>query len=330
MTRLALLTLKLGFGIAVLALIAWLVDLSTTMRTLRSLDLAWLAVATICYLAIRVLMGIKWWALLGGRNAVVSYPVVQRAMLLSDYHGLLFPNTLAVDTLRAVLLRHHPRGLTFMAASIVADRLINLAVAAAVALSALAGVWLLDVPGLAAPVAIAVAAVAGSVLAGTLAVMSRRLFDAVIVVLHAVAARGRLAPVVDKALHRVGMMHQAARTMLTDPRTVLRAILLSLAVVLLRALWIYFLFRAIDVDVSPLWLVTLMPVITMIALLPLTVLGLGLKDGAFVYFFGGIGVATSAALAVSLSSYAVIIGSNLVLGLLATVLGPPLPKPAAP
>jgi hypothetical protein len=70
----------------------------------------------------------------------------------------------------------------------------------------------------------------------------------------------------------------------------------------------------------------LVPIITLVALLPVSVLGLGVKDGAFVFFFGGAGVAASLALAVSLTSYAVIIAASVLLGLVASVVGPPLPK----
>jgi glycosyltransferase 2 family protein len=318
--------LKLAFGVAVLGLVAWLVDLGQTFRTLRGIDAGWLALAVLAYLATRVLVGIKWWVLLGGQDAAVSYPTVQRAMLLSDFHGLLFPNTLAVDALRAVLLRHHPRGLTFTAASIVADRVINLAVAAGITLLALASAWLLHKSGLAPRVAIPVAGVAGTVLVATLALASQRLFATIMRLLGSVAARGSVAAVVERVLQRTGEMHAAMRTMLTDPRIMRRAVLLAILLVLVRGLWTYFLFLAVGVAVSPLWIVTLMPVITIIALLPVTVLGLGLKDGAFVFFFAGIGVAAHAALAVSLASYAVIIAANLVLGLLATVFGPPLPQ----
>ncbi|MGZ9030837.1 MAG: hypothetical protein ACXW2G_05655, partial [Burkholderiaceae bacterium] len=70
----------------------------------------------------------------------------------------------------------------------------------------------------------------------------------------------------------------------------------------------------------------LVPVITLISLLPISVLGLGVKDGAFVFFFGGAGVPASVALAVSLSSYGVVIAVSLLLGLVASVVGPPLPR----
>ena len=98
--------------------------------------------------------------------------------------------------------------------------------------------------------------------------------------------------------------------------------------IVLLCLVILFGLLAIGTPVGFGWILTLMPVITTIALLPLTLFGLGLKDGAFVFFFSGIGVAASAALAVSFVTYALIIVTSVVLGLLASVIGPPLPVAA--
>ncbi len=325
MTRTRGYALKLGFGLGILALIAYFVDLGDTFRALHGANPGWLLLALACYVSTRGLMGVKWWILLGGRRDTVSYATVQRALLLSDYHGLLFPNTLAIDAFRAVLLRHHPRGWTHTAASIVADRVINVAVAALVALLALAASTLLVAHPFTPHVTLAVLAISGSIVAAALAVASQRLFDLVITVLHAIAARGPLKGVVGRVLRKLGELHGAMRTMLTNPEVVVQAVLLAVVLVLMRCLSAYFLFRAIGVPVGLGWIITLMPVITTIALLPLTLFGLGLKDGAFVFFFSGIGVAASAALAVSFVTYALIIITSVVLGLMASVIGPPLP-----
>lgn len=321
--------LKLGLGLGILALIAYFVDLGETFRVLQSAHPGWLLLSLACYISTRILMGIKWWVLLGGRRDTVSYATVQRALLLSDYHGLLFPNTLAIDAFRAVLLRHHPRGWTHTAASIVADRVINIAVAAVVALLALAVTSLLVTTPFSPSISLAVLAISGSVVVAALAVASQRLFDLAIAMLRAIAARGALERLVGKILHKLEELHGAMRTMLTDPRVVVQAMLLAILLVLMRCLSAYFAFQAIGTPVGFGWTLALMPVITTLALLPLTLFGLGLKDGAFVFFFTGIGVTASAALAVSFVTYALIIVSSVVLGLLASVIGPPLPVAAA-
>lgn len=327
-TRIYGYALKLGIGIGILALVAYFVDLRETFRALQSADPGWLLLSLACYVSTRILMGIKWWVLLGGRRDTVSYATVQRALLLSDYHGLLFPNTLAIDAFRAVLLRHHPRGWTHTAASIVADRVINIAVAAAVALLALAITSLVVTTPFGPSITLAVVAICGSVVAAALAVASQRLFDLAIAVLRRIAGRGALEGVVGRILHKLEELHGAMRTMLTNRQVVAQAVLLAILLVLMRCLSGYFAFRAIGTPVGIGWALALLPVITILALLPLTLFGLGLKDGAFVFFFTGIGIAASAALAVSFVSYALIILSSVVLGLLASVIGPPLPAAA--
>jgi uncharacterized protein (TIRG00374 family) len=121
-------------------------------------------------------------------------------------------------------------------------------------------------------------------------------------------------------------VHAAMSTMLTSRATLLPAIALAAAMVLARVGSIFFLFVAVGAPQPFSLTLMLVPVITLIALLPISVLGLGVKDGAFVFFFGGAGVPASLALAVSLSSYGVIIGASVLLGLVASVVGPPLPK----
>jgi uncharacterized protein (TIRG00374 family) len=177
-------------------------------------------------------------------------------------------------------------------------------------------------------VTLAVLAISGSIVVAALAITSQRLFDLAIAILKAVAARGPLRKVVGRVLHKAGELHTAMRTMLTNPQVVVLAVLLAVLLVLARCFSAYFVFRAIGTPVGIGWIITLMPVITTIALMPLTLFGLGLKDGAFVFFFSGIGVAASDALAVSFVTYALIILTSVVLGLLASVFGPPLPVAA--
>ncbi|MEZ5863829.1 MAG: lysylphosphatidylglycerol synthase transmembrane domain-containing protein [Geminicoccaceae bacterium] len=320
--------LKLGFGLAIFAVVAYFVDLRETFRVFADLEPGWLVLAVICYLSTRVLTGLKWWVLLGGRNDSVSYPTVQRALLLSEYQGLLVPNTLAIDALRAVLLRHHPRGWTHTAASILADRVISVAAGAATALTALALSSLLVPLPLSRAVAIAVVGISVAILVCVVAVASRRVFALAIAVLRAITAHGPLKDVTGKILRKLGELHHAMSTMLADKPTLIRAAPLALGLVLMRCLWVYFIFLSINEPIDLGWVVTLMPIIMTIALLPLTLFGLGLKDGAFVFFFTGVGVPASAALAVSFVTYGMIIGGALVLGLLATVFGPTLPMAA--
>jgi hypothetical protein len=213
-----------------------------------------------------------------------------------------------------------------MTAAILADRVINVAATAAISLAALAvtyglrGGW-----PLAPAVANVVIGVALLVLAAALTAASRRVMAFSSGLLRsaqrAFPQRVRLAGWIET----IAKVHLAMSTMLTSRGTVLPAIALALAMVFARVGSIFFLFIAVGAPQPFSLTLMLVPVITLIALLPISVLGLGVKDGAFVFFFGGAGVSTSLSLAVSLSSYGVIIGASVLLGLIASVMGPPLP-----
>ncbi len=320
--------LRAALGAALLLAVLQFVDVGDAWRAMRSLDPSWFAASAGCHVATRLLMGAKWWSLLGGPKASVGYPTVQRALCLSDFYGLLFPNTLAVDATRVMLLRHHPSGAAFMTAAILADRVTNVAATALTSLVAL-GLLALASGGLPFPgvVVAGVLAVCVGVLAICACVTSQRLFMLV--------SRRLLEPL--RAWPRVARhrgvfdaferTHSAMSTMLSSRQTLVPAIAFAFSVVFVRVLSIHVLFLAVGAPQPLLLTLALVPVISVIALLPISLFGFGLKEGAFLFFFGGAGVATSLALAVSVTKYGVLIVGSIVLGVLATVLGPALPAP---
>jgi uncharacterized protein (TIRG00374 family) len=318
--------LKLVLGLAIFAVVVYFVDLRQSLRALADLDPVLVLPGLAFLVATRFLMGFKWWVLLGGRQSEVSYAKVQRALLLSDYHGLLFPNTMAVDALRVVLLRHHPRGVTHMTATIVADRVINVVVTALVGLLAVGLVVRAPAfPEVAPGVLFSIVGVAVLVIAAGVAAQSRRLFALATTVLRVVFGHGFLRRPVDRVLEIGDGLHRAMKVLLGEPATLAKALAIALVVVAARIGYVHFLFLAIGIDIALLTVIAIYPVVTLVALLPLTLMGIGLKDGAFVFFFGGVGVPPSLALAVSLASYAAIIACSLVFGVLATFFGPRLP-----
>jgi len=328
--RLRSFVVKLVLGLAIFAVVLYFVDVRESVRALRQLEPLLLLPGLAFLVATRFLMGFKWWVLLGGRHSGISYAKVQRALLLSDYHGLLFPNTLAVDALRVVLLRHHRGGLTQMTATILADRVINVMMTALVGLLALAIV--VGAPGF-PPVAPAVVwivvGVAAAVIAAGVAVQSRRLFALATWLLQKLLAHGALRRPVDRAVELADRLHRAVTGLLGQPTTLAMALAVALCVVAARIGFVFFLFRAVGIDIALLTVVAIYPIVTLVALLPLTLMGIGLKDGAFVFFFGGVGVPAPLALAVSLASYASIIATVFTFGVLATFFGPPLPTASA-
>jgi uncharacterized protein (TIRG00374 family) len=321
--------LRLAFSFAVLAVVLVFVDVAETWRELAGLDPLFLLLGLACLLSTRVLVAFKWWLLLGGRTAAIRYAVVQRAIFLADYQTLLFPNTLAVDAMRLVLLRHHPRGMTYMASTIIADRVVNVQVAAAMALF---GMLLLASQPMGASldqgIILIVVGTSVALLAAGTALLSRRLFALAMLVLERVLAHGPLRRPGLAVAAKGRSLHESMTTLLAHRETLAKAVSISVLVVLMRIATVYCMFAAVGTLLGLLPLLAIYPIIMLFVLLPISILGIGVQDGAFVFFFGSLGVAASVSLAASIGHYATIVSCSLCCGMIAALVGPPMPKAA--
>ena len=77
---------------------------------------------------------------------------------------------------------------------------------------------------------------------------------------------------------------------------------------------VYFLFKAIGFKISLVNHLAIVPVIQIISLIPLTLSGLGIREGAFVYFYGFLGVKPEIAFTVSILNFLILNGIPAVIG----------------
>lgn len=319
--------LRLGMGVGILFLVLLVVDVSDVWAVLAGLDHWLLLLAFGFLLSTRLLVGLKWWLLLGGRSGAVSYAVVQRAIFLADYQALLFPNTLAVDAMRLVLLRHHPRGMTYMAATVLADRVVNVMVAALLALLGMLLVHVLPIGVEFEPAVLGiVVGTALAVLAAGLALLSHPLFKLVMLVLERVLAHGPLRGPTMAIAGKARELHGAMSTVLNHPETLRRAVGISVLVVFARVAHVFCLFAAVGTLLSVVPLLAIYPIIMLFILLPISILGIGVQDGAFIFFFGSLGVPASVSLAASLAFYGTVLAGCVVSGIVAALVGPSMPS----
>ena len=73
--------------------------------------------------------------------------------------------------------------------------------------------------------------------------------------------------------------------------------------------------QGMGLDVGFWQMASVLPMVAMITVLPITWNGLGLREAAFVTFLGTFGIPTAASVAISLIGFAVILAWNLVGGL---------------
>lgn len=84
------------------------------------------------------------------------------------------------------------------------------------------------------------------------------------------------------------------------PSLMANAMILSVVFQFLAIASVHFLLLAIDISVSFSMLILIVPMVSLISIIPISINGIGLREGAFVFLFSQIGVAPSESFAVSI------------------------------
>lgn len=91
----------------------------------------------------------------------------------------------------------------------------------------------------------------------------------------------------------------------------LKAFLYSVLIQVMSILSVYLLARGMGLDLSFTALLIFIPLIVLISFLPLSLSGIGVREGAFAFFLGTIGIPTSAAVSLSLLWFLSVVAASL-------------------
>lgn len=100
------------------------------------------------------------------------------------------------------------------------------------------------------------------------------------------------------------------------PRALRDTFLISIAANIASFISSYMLFRAIGANIPLVYFFILIPVIGMISILPISLSGIGLQDGAYIFFFSQLGISPAKILGISILSHIFRFGIGLIGGLI--------------
>ena len=283
------LLLKLGLGLGLLAVILYFVDLHELVEVAAGVN-AWYLVAILALIFLdRAVMAYKWGLLLRAAGLPVSFSLLLRSYLIAPLAGALLPSTVGADIFRVYILGRYGIDRHAVLASIVAERVIGFAaMLALVTMSLGLALYLLrDLWDHLREIALVLAA--GGGLAAVLIAVTLRRFQR-----FADVAAERLSryPGVSK-LHQVYSLYAEYRK---RPRTVGIVSAWTFLEQLVPILSLFLLAHALDVDISLLEMTAIVPVIVLVARLPISLDGLGVSEGLSVVMFGLVGVSPAEAL----------------------------------
>jgi len=286
---------RVGVSLTLMAVIFYRMDLSQFVGLMRGADVRFLAMATGLVVVGLVIGAYRWQRLLKALG--ISAPL--RTLVASYFVGLFFnnflPTSMGGDVVRIYDVAQYSRQPSASAASVIAER----------ALSSLA-------QGLIALFGLAL----GYDIAGRFAREIAALFAVLCLILLALLFGDRWG-------RRIALLKGKVREALESISFCLRNKSLALGVVFVSlffhaviVLINYAILEALGAHVSLVYCFLVIPIILFITLLPVSINGLGIREWAYIYFFGRLGLSMAEAVAASLMFFFLLILVSLIGGVI--------------
>lgn len=287
-SRLPMLGKLLVSGI-LLALLFWRVDRAAFLRSLETLPLPIFLGCVGLYSVGYILSSIRWQGLLAAEG--IRLPLWRLTLVYFEaaFFNLFLPTLIGGDIVRGYTIYRITRGHDASIASILVDRLSGFAAMVAIALVALAAAYQRfqdpQVTGM-------ILVVAAAFLVAMTLLLNDRVKGVATGILRVVGLarfQVKIQGLVD-AIHRYRRHHQALG----------QALLLSGLLQALIIITYYLIGTGLNLGVPLAYFFLFVPLITVLAMLPVSVAGLGVREGGVIYFFAKVGVTPAAALSMSL------------------------------
>jgi glycosyltransferase 2 family protein len=269
--------MRIGLGLAILGFLLWHYDARPALRTLSREHLIYFAAAVALYAMGQVTSACRWRLLAAMLNVRGSYLDFIRYYFIGAFTNVFVPGVLGGDAARAFYLgrRHGKVGESI--ASAVADRAYGL----------LGLIWL-------------AALMATLNLATLSANVTRPVLAIGIVTFAGFLASPQIARLIHMTPRPVRRALGIIAPYLHKPARVIPAIILSMILQTLLAICQYVLALGLGLHLPLSIFMLIVPVSGVLASLPLTLNGLGLRETAYLYLFGMTGVGRDTAIALGL------------------------------
>jgi uncharacterized protein (TIRG00374 family) len=310
--------LRIFVAVALTAYILFSSDPAAVVHVAAGARFSWLGLAVVLVVVDRAVNAYRWVVLLQALTPGSRPPLtaVVHIFFVSSFVGNFLPS-IGGDVYRAFQLARLGVRSGEAAASVLMDRLVGVLSMVAVAAVALLYLRDLDLPGV-VPALLLVTAACGAAAAVVFSARVASWAAGVVQWLPIRRARPAAQALMD-AVARYGRHHRALAGVLA----------LSILVQLLRVVQAYCLGRALDLTLPLIVYFAVIPVITLVMQIPITVAGLGTTQYAFEWMFGRIGVPAAVTFALSMLFLALGTLGTLPGGLLYAMTRP-APKDAAP
>lgn len=283
--------LRFSIGLILLAIIVSQTELAELYRLFFSLQLHFILIGFLGLLLDRVLMSYRWLILLRQKGIEISLYSLTKIYFLSSFLGNILPSSIAPDIIRIYVASKHKANTHDVVSSVIVDRIlgtISLALVASISFFAILSFRQTTID------------------LTILGVILLTLFGIIISI--AVFDRMPLKTIQDwlglsqeNVLRRMMMkFYNSLQGYKGNKDQLARVFSISVLQQILYVMVVYMICLSANQDIAILYLLVFVPLISFLAMIPISLAGLGIQEGGFVYCFSQIGISTHEALTVAL------------------------------
>jgi len=270
--------LRAVLGVAIVTFLVWRYDARSVLRLLAREQPRYFVAAIGVYVSTQVISAYRWQLLAAVLKLYASFTDFVALRFIATFTNTLVPGVVGGDALRAIYLGRRNSRLGEAFASVIADRIVGL-----IGLFWLAAIAAIFLNG-----------------AGLSAVVTAPPIGIGLITLAAFVA----SPLVIRLVHmmppRLSRYASFIVAYLEHPGAMLAALVISMVVQSALAVCQYLLARGVGIDASLTLFLFCVPIAGVFASLPLTVNGLGVREGAYLVLFGMAGMGRTNAIALGL------------------------------
>lgn len=294
--------LKALISVVALGIVLYTVDVETTWATLRQADWRYILAALALYLLGLYIRAWRWEALLAAQGTQVPVGVLTRLYFVGTFFNNLLPSGIGGDVVKMYELSARSDDTPTAISTVLVDRALGLLVLFALALVTLPFGWR-SIP---LPVALLILGLTlGSVVAVWM-FLNRAL----------VAWLSDHLPPLAKLLAKPKIAAFYGSFHRYHGRYLWRALFFSLLFNLSLIAVVALIGLALHVRIGIQYYVLFVPIISTLLALPISLSGLGIREGGYVYLFTQVGVAETTALSMSLTFFALSLVTGLIGGII--------------
>lgn len=277
-------------------LIVWIVkkvDYREFVKVVSKANILFILISVFWLVLDRFFMSYRWNILLTAKKINIPFSQIVKIYFLGSFAGNFLPSSMAPDAVRTYYASRYHSGIADILSSVLVDRILGVFSLTVIAIISLLLIFLGG----------------GDInIKSFLAMISILIIIAAMVFFEKIMKRVDINRVINYLslskdnifVKNIENVYRSCNEYKNNHSVLIKALLVSFFIQILSIFVIYLLSLSVHVNVSITPLFLFVPLINILIMLPVSIGGIGLQEGAFIYFFSRAGVTAQEALTVAL------------------------------